>query len=1262
MQLLKLIIFPTKLTPQQSCAGVTKSRWIFQACKRETYKWLTREYSCSQTFLKKDSTFTANSIEIDTLVRSIWQPIMNRAPSEPLPSWEQFHQNFAAFIPNCPPFSIPPLTLQEFRASIQRMSIHSASGLDHWSVRAVRSLPTVLLDKLCTFFNLVEQTGDWPTSFTVGYLSLIPKPESDNSPSSLRPLSILSVLYRAWASSRLKLLMQWQESWCHSSQSGFRSLRDCFDAWYPLALQVEQSLLSGTPLCGAFLDFEKAFDLVPLHEIILPLAKTLGLPDFLVNCLSNFYSRLLRFLKHPKGFGSCLTTNRGIVQGCPVSVVLLNLLVSIFLRFVEHSNSEIIPQAYADDVSASATSVDNLGAFLSQSGSFAKITGQRLKAAKCTVWCTSTALMNDLRHLKLGSTPLKVVSDVRYLGAQFGFHEGMPHDVGWQLKLDTFQQLVARVRFLPLAAEGKALVIACPMAKVFYGCELTTLKEDVLIKMRRQVISALWKGRSGRVPEVLMTLIFPGHKCDPVQVVAYRALCTLRSMCLKYPQLAITASANWTLHIQTPGNNIWGPIHTAFSALQTLSWSWLSDFSSFQTPNHVSISWLKCSRTWFQHQVRGAMRQSLLSIAAGRCAHLRDFSLLDKQSSVHLLRKLLQSDRPYMAGTLKAILANSIKTAVLFHKGGFVDCPICPFCEQNTPEDTTHMYEICPRWQPLRTEFLEHWNRAHLPDCTRFTGIACLPTSTVDEVSRLYQAPHPLDVVQRISYPVISIQPSTIVHIWIHVHGINLGYSVWKRWGFGFCTAASDPLNISVFDILSGPDQDRCRAFAVAFIHILKLIPCTVHLHVACPCAVSTWREATQDLWLPHKVDHVDIISYLRELFLARPMLDAVIFHKPPELPLSFRVAQGLAKQGAELHQTDAYVQAFRTYTQHYECVISRQTMMLNILLARDQYAQQNKLLTYSPRAKQVPFCHAPAATANVTDVDCRPEYVIHPNDFAGHCHVLGPFPSFSRSLRFTFGESFFHALVWYISQLKFPDVSIDSTKGVTFLELAMDFECASGIILPGSSQRNKKQDGSVHRRGGSMHVKFIQDPRQDLDQFLAHKITQNLDPNNKKRFECTVCCRSGAWADRNKFLKFSCAGKPETKSEAVRRQRIEQERKKQKCSIAQNDTPVPLGERSVVFGDAFRSILRHCKHEFLPLDHSTYVCRALKGHSLPPSAGLLVRPILLCQNTISDEISAAARCFHTGEWCDSHQWHMSWFPKYDSNRPDPLWRPREPD
>lgn len=44
-----------------------------------------------------------------------------------------------------------------------------------------------------------------------------------------------------------------------------------------------------------------------------------------------------------------------------------------------------------------------------------------------------------------------------------------------------------------------------------------------------------------------------------------------------------------------------------------------------------------------------------------------------------------------MAGALKAILANAVRTAVLFHKAGKADSPICPFCDLGVRETTVHM-------------------------------------------------------------------------------------------------------------------------------------------------------------------------------------------------------------------------------------------------------------------------------------------------------------------------------------------------------------------------------------------------------------------------------------------------------------------------------------------------------------------------------------------------------------------------------------------
>ena len=62
-------------------------------------------------------------------------------------------------------------------------------------------------------------------------------------------------------------------------------------------------------------------------------------------------------------------------------------------------------------------------------------------------------------------------------------------------------------------------------------------------------------------------------------------------------------------------------------------------------------------------------------LAAARCAHLQGFTVLDRHLSLTLLRRLQKNQQNYSAGTLKAILANSVKTAKVYFKSNLVDSP-----------------------------------------------------------------------------------------------------------------------------------------------------------------------------------------------------------------------------------------------------------------------------------------------------------------------------------------------------------------------------------------------------------------------------------------------------------------------------------------------------------------------------------------------------------------------------------------------------------
>eukprot|EP00973_Karenia_brevis_P026165 3610195-Karenia_brevis.AAC.1 len=76
---------------------------------------------------------------------------------------------------------------------------------------------------------------------------MIPK-GSGSGPLDMRPISVMSAVYRLWAARRMQDLRQWQESWATKGQHGFRASHSTEDIFWAMALKVEDSILQGLPL------------------------------------------------------------------------------------------------------------------------------------------------------------------------------------------------------------------------------------------------------------------------------------------------------------------------------------------------------------------------------------------------------------------------------------------------------------------------------------------------------------------------------------------------------------------------------------------------------------------------------------------------------------------------------------------------------------------------------------------------------------------------------------------------------------------------------------------------------------------------------------------------------------------------------------------------------------------------------------------------------------------------------------------------------
>lgn len=98
--------------------------------------------------------------------------------------------------------------------------------------------------------------------------------------------------------------------------------RCCFLAWLDAELNIEEALVSNTPLFGGVFDIFKNFDSLP-WDIILKSASALGLPQKIATLLRWSYSHTRRAFKIGKHIGDMWFSYDGIPQGFAKLLLLL---------------------------------------------------------------------------------------------------------------------------------------------------------------------------------------------------------------------------------------------------------------------------------------------------------------------------------------------------------------------------------------------------------------------------------------------------------------------------------------------------------------------------------------------------------------------------------------------------------------------------------------------------------------------------------------------------------------------------------------------------------------------------------------------------------------------------------------------------------------------------------------------------------------------------------------------------------------------------
>ena len=145
---------------------------------------------------------------IDAHFRKAWMPYFRRV-GHPIVTVQAFLEFVGDHLPQKPLLELPILTGQELYEAVMAKK-STAAGLDGWAWNEIKALSLSWFVGLALGLRQVETAGQWPQA-------MIPKAQVDSTSLGQRPLCVLPVVYRLWASVRLAHLKDWFYSWVPDS-------------------------------------------------------------------------------------------------------------------------------------------------------------------------------------------------------------------------------------------------------------------------------------------------------------------------------------------------------------------------------------------------------------------------------------------------------------------------------------------------------------------------------------------------------------------------------------------------------------------------------------------------------------------------------------------------------------------------------------------------------------------------------------------------------------------------------------------------------------------------------------------------------------------------------------------------------------------------------------------------------------------------------------------------------------------------------------
>lgn len=389
-----------------------------------------------------------------------------------------------------------PITDMQFLDAIKSTKLMSARGSDGFSTRDLQKLPKPLWTLLAKFIHSIEQKRSWPDQWLVAKTLCLTKGHTPESPLDIRPITIISKMYRLWSKIRGKQLAAYLTQQIPPSLGGPAMGISSEMIALLNADVIEDSFASDSALVGVVVDIIKAYNAIP-REPLQDALLALGVHPTIVHTFAAAMKQMKRVFIIDESAGTLFSTSTGIVEGCAFAVPAMLAISMWAAKVVGGHMSNHLCLFFADNWSITNKSADELVIAFQELSKFLDALKLSISKDKSWVWALNTKNRNRLSQHSDALQGIRVCLKAKDLGVTQNYSRCRvkPLLSGKIIGSKTKCKAIGKVA-VPNAFRKK-MVDAAVLSRHNYGAACSLPAHNDFARLRAAVAEAIRQDKGG---------------------------------------------------------------------------------------------------------------------------------------------------------------------------------------------------------------------------------------------------------------------------------------------------------------------------------------------------------------------------------------------------------------------------------------------------------------------------------------------------------------------------------------------------------------------------------------------------------------------------------------------------------------------------------------------------------------------------------------------------------------------------------------------